>query len=452
MAARLPTPGGDDGDWGDILNQYLEVAHNGDGTLQTSALSAAGAVTTSGGLAVTGTPSSSNFLRGDGTWAVPSGGGASGTLAGDTDVTISSPGNNQVLTYNSSTSKWVNQAAAVTTVAGKTGAVTLTEGDISNLTTDLSGKLAASSNLSDLQSASQARTNLGLGAAAIENVGTSAGTVMAGNQAAGGDLSGTLPSATVAKINGITLPASAPSGSGQVLTSTSTSATAWQAPGSAPVSTVFSRTGAVTAQSGDYTAAQVGALPSTDDLSAIASANATASNVSMNSHKVTNLSNGSSAQDAVAFNQLPAASTPLPLNQGGTGVSAASNAGLLSSVGAAPVAGATFTGFVAPAVNTLTFGASIAVNAALGNVFALTLTASTGTLANPTNPLDGQVIRFRVTQGTGGSFTLAYGTAYDFGTVGAPTLTTTATKIDVLAFEYLAAISKWCYLGVGLGF
>ena len=36
------------------------------------------------------------------------GGGGSSTLAGDTDVAISSPSNNQVLTYNSSTSKWVN--------------------------------------------------------------------------------------------------------------------------------------------------------------------------------------------------------------------------------------------------------------------------------------------------------------------------------------------------------
>lgn len=33
MAQRLPTPGQDDGTWGDILNAYLEVSHNNDGTL-----------------------------------------------------------------------------------------------------------------------------------------------------------------------------------------------------------------------------------------------------------------------------------------------------------------------------------------------------------------------------------------------------------------------------------
>lgn len=32
---RLPTPGGDDGDWGNILNDYLSVAINSDGTLKT---------------------------------------------------------------------------------------------------------------------------------------------------------------------------------------------------------------------------------------------------------------------------------------------------------------------------------------------------------------------------------------------------------------------------------
>jgi hypothetical protein len=33
MANRLPTPGGDNGDWGDILNSYLSVSLASDGTL-----------------------------------------------------------------------------------------------------------------------------------------------------------------------------------------------------------------------------------------------------------------------------------------------------------------------------------------------------------------------------------------------------------------------------------
>ncbi|HSX06801.1 MAG TPA: hypothetical protein VLG92_03710 [Candidatus Saccharimonadia bacterium] len=40
--ARLPTPGSDDNSWGDILNEFLGVSHNSDGTLKTSAVAASG--------------------------------------------------------------------------------------------------------------------------------------------------------------------------------------------------------------------------------------------------------------------------------------------------------------------------------------------------------------------------------------------------------------------------
>lgn len=33
--ARLPIPGSDDGDWGAILNNYLSIEHNSDGTHKT---------------------------------------------------------------------------------------------------------------------------------------------------------------------------------------------------------------------------------------------------------------------------------------------------------------------------------------------------------------------------------------------------------------------------------
>src|SRR5215207_7309335 len=38
--ARLPIVDSDSGDWGDVLNEYLQVAHNTDGTLKGSALPA----------------------------------------------------------------------------------------------------------------------------------------------------------------------------------------------------------------------------------------------------------------------------------------------------------------------------------------------------------------------------------------------------------------------------
>jgi hypothetical protein len=36
--ARLPQPGGDDGTWGDVLNDFLQVSHNTDGTVKSGAV------------------------------------------------------------------------------------------------------------------------------------------------------------------------------------------------------------------------------------------------------------------------------------------------------------------------------------------------------------------------------------------------------------------------------
>lgn len=41
--ARLPVPGGDDGSWGQVLNDFLSVSHASDGTLTDSAVTDAGA-------------------------------------------------------------------------------------------------------------------------------------------------------------------------------------------------------------------------------------------------------------------------------------------------------------------------------------------------------------------------------------------------------------------------
>lgn len=41
--ARLPIPGGDDGAWGQVLNDFLSVSHASDGTLTSGAVTSAGA-------------------------------------------------------------------------------------------------------------------------------------------------------------------------------------------------------------------------------------------------------------------------------------------------------------------------------------------------------------------------------------------------------------------------
>lgn len=101
-----------------------------------------------------------------------------------------------------------------------------------------------------------------------------------------------------------------------------------------------------------------------------------------------------------------------------------------------------------PNVFALTDAATITVDASKGNAFTVTL-GGNRTLANPAA---GQTVRFHVTQDGSGSRTLSYGSAYDFGSAGSPTLTTTSGKMDVLGFAYDGSLTKWVYLGSGLGF
>ena len=115
--------------------------------------------------------------------------------------------------------------------------------------------------------------------------------------------------------------------------------------------------------------------------------------------------------------------------------------------------GLTLTGYIAPAVVTLTDAPTITVNAASGNDFRVTLTATGRTLGNPANPVDGQRIDFQVTQDGAGSRTLSYGTAYAFAaSLPAPTLTTTPGATDLLSFLYNATRGKWLFTGSVLSF
>ena len=112
--ARLPVPGSDNGTWGDILNAYLSIEHNPDGTQKTLPL-------TQGGTGATDATTARTNL-GLGTSATKDTGTTTGTVA---------------------------------------------TGDDSRIT----GAAQKASNLSDLASASTARTNLGLGTAAQSATG-----------------------------------------------------------------------------------------------------------------------------------------------------------------------------------------------------------------------------------------------------------------------------------------
>ena len=84
-------------------------------------------------------------------------------------------------------------------------------------------------------------------------------------------------------------------------------------------------------------------------------------------------------------------------------------------------------------ITALTDGATITPNMNTANNFSVTL-GGNRTLANPTNLTAGQSGVIVITQDGTGSRTLAYGSNFKFPGGTAPTLTTTASAVDVLAY------------------
>ena len=90
----------------------------------------------------------------------------------------------------------------------------------------------------------------------------------------------------------------------------------------------------------------------------------------------------------------------------------------------------------------LTDAATVAVDLALANNFTLTL-AGNRTLGAPTNQVAGQGGVIVITQ-SATPYTLAYNTAWKFPGGTAPTLTTTANAVDVLAYQVESATRITC--------
>lgn len=101
---------------------------------------------------------------------------------------------------------------------------------------------------------------------------------------------------------------------------------------------------------------------------------------------------------------------------------------------------------------TLTDGATIAVDASLGNYFRLNLTGD-HTLGTPSNPVDGQRIVVEVTQGSGGTHLLTLNSSYAFSDdMTTITLSTAAGKKDLIGLIYNSTVSKWLVVAFIKGF
>jgi len=93
----------------------------------------------------------------------------------------------------------------------------------------------------------------------------------------------------------------------------------------------------------------------------------------------------------------------------------------------------TFTAAQRGTVSALSDGATITPDFSAANNFSVTL-AGNRTLANPTNITAGQSGAIVITQDATGSRTLSFGSNWKFPNGTAPTLTTTANKVDVLVY------------------
>jgi len=91
-------------------------------------------------------------------------------------------------------------------------------------------------------------------------------------------------------------------------------------------------------------------------------------------------------------------------------------------------------------ISALTDGATITPDFSLANNFSVTLGGSR-TLANPTNLTAGASGAIFISQDGTGSRTLAFGSNFDFSGGTAPTLTTTASAVDVLVYTVRSSTS-----------
>lgn len=114
---------------------------------------------------------------------------------------------------------------------------------------------------------------------------------------------------------------------------------------------------------------------------------------------------------------------------------------------------ATFPARVTGKAVSLTDGASVAVDASLGNVFDWPLGAGSHTLAVPSNAVNGDSIVIRIAYA--GSFTPLFASGaggYSFGTDGQPSWTATNATVDLVGFGYNSSLGKWLCTGWKLGY
>lgn len=163
-----------------------------------------------------------------------------------------------------------------------------------------------------------------------------------------------------------------------------------------------------------------------------------------------------SSTDKTKLDDATASNTPntLVLRDGSGNFTAGTITAALTGAASANLlkAGDSMTGYFRTATVALSDGANIATDAALGNIFTVTI-AGNRTFDAPTNPLADQKITYKIRQDAVGGRVITWNAAFNFGVdlSGVPN-STSANTFDYYGFQYNSTTSKWDCLAISRGY
>lgn len=203
----------------------------------------------------------------------------------------------------------------------------------------------------------------------------------------------------------------------------------------------------VTAADTSIVIAGTGTAPTvaTGTLDVIATDHPPAANWSNNSHKITSLTNGSAAQDAAAFGQIPTSASTI----GGMLTATYDPATIAQQVLGTTAVQTVTNKRIQPRLVAVTQSATPAINSDNGDIFTITglAQAVTSFTTNLTGtPVDGQKMELRITD-NGTARALTFGASFASTTVTLPTTTVISTRLRI-SFEWDGTASLFACIGV----